>query len=137
VTPPTCAPTLERRVKELAFIQTVIATSTHLHIEPPERFTNLTIYLEQLRKKVTDFFFNPFDRDGNNRLDDHEFHLSFLALLSDTNSNETPKICEEDYLLFCDGDGDRNVERDELEQCTGTLPCKFISVSIINVFLKL
>ena len=105
----------------------MIASSTHLHIEPPEKFNNLTMYLEELRQKVTDFFFNPFDKDSNNMLDGHEFHLFFLALLSDANSDQTSEICEADYLIFCDGDKDGNVDRDELEQCTGTLPCKLSS----------
>ena len=123
-TSPTCAPTLEERVKELAIIQRVV--TKYLGIEPPEKFTNLTMYLEELRQKVTNSFFNPLDLDSNNMLDGHEFHLFFLDLLSDVNAHEMSEICELDYLTFCDGDGDDNVDRDELERCTGTLPCKYI-----------
>lgn len=122
---PLCSSTLEERVKHLAATQNVIAS--YLNVEPPERFNNVTAYFDQLRREVTNFFFIPFDADSDNVLGRHEFHLLFLDLLSTANFFERSEICEADYLTFCDGNGDGSVGMDELEQCTGTLPCKCLS----------
>ena len=87
-----------------------------------DHFPTTQIYLQNLMRQVTNNLFNPFDANNNDILGDHEFHLLYQGILSDTNTNLI--ICEDDFLNFCDTSGDQRVTQSELELCTGVVPCK-------------
>lgn len=119
VSSPGCGDTLEDRVRGLAEIQTVLAET---YVGLPDHFPTAQIYLQNLMRQVTNNLFNPFDANNNDRLGSDEFHLLYQGIVSDTNTNLI--ICEDDFLNFCDSDGDEKVTEGELELCTGVVPCK-------------
>ena len=115
---PSCATTPEARVRGLAELQTVLAET---YVGLPDHFRTTQLYLQTLMRQVTNLY-NSFDTNNTGTLDRHEFHLLFHGILSDSNTNLG--ICENDFLSFCDGNGDGNVSAGELELCTGVVPCK-------------
>ena len=117
-TMPSCAKTLEARVRGLAELQAVLAET---YVGLPDHFRTTQLYLQALMRQVTNLY-NSFDTNNTDTLDRHEFHLLFQGILSDSNTN--PGICEEDFLIFCDGNEDGFVSAGELELCTGVVPCK-------------
>lgn len=119
VTGPECAKSLEDRVRGLAEIQTVLAET---YVGLPDHFATTLLYLQNLMRQVTNNLFNPFDANNNDTLDRHEFHLMYQGIISDSSTNLG--ICEDDFLGFCDGNGDGRVSQGELELCTGVVPCK-------------
>ena len=116
---PICSNTLEARVKALARIQDVIADQFAPGL--PAEFPNTTIYREELRNYFINLVFPATDNNRDNMLDGDEFHKLFVVLLED---NRIIDICEDDYLSFCDGDKDGMVRKEELEKCSGAVPCK-------------
>ena len=117
-TMPSCAKTLEARVRGLAELQAVLAET---YVGLPDHFRTTQLYLQALMRQVTNLY-NSFDTNNTDTLDRHEFHLLFQGILSDSNTNLG--ICEEDFLIFCDGNDDGFVSAGELELCTGVVPCK-------------
>lgn len=117
VSTPGCADTLEERVRGLAEIQMVLGET---YVGLPDHFATAQLYLQNLMRQVTNNLFTPFDANSNDRLGTHEFHLLYQAIISDSNTNLN--ICEDDFLGFCDGNGDDQVTQGELELCTGVVP---------------
>jgi len=104
----------------LAEIQTLLAET---YVGLPDHFATTTLYLETLRRQVTTIMFTPFDVNRNDSLERHEFHLSYQGLLSDARVKKVT-LCEEDFLNFCDGNKNGRVTEEELQLCTGVMPCE-------------
>lgn len=103
----------------MAEIQTVLAET---YVGLPDHFATVTLYLQTLRRQVTNNLFSPFDANNDGALDRDEFHLMYQGIVSDTSTYLD--ICEDDFFDFCNGNQDGNVTDGELELCTGVVPCK-------------